>query len=69
MQRPFYLRQGAGRGRLLALLRRVMIRASKADLWMLPRCREKVTGTRPRLLSALCPEAHALQSPQTPAVS
>ncbi len=44
MQRPLEARQPWGRRQLMALLRRVMIRASKADLVTLPPCHRQVRG-------------------------
>ena len=43
IQKPFEARQGAGRWRLMHLLRQVMIRAAKSDLITIPPCHTKVS--------------------------
>lgn len=43
IQKPFEARQGAGRWRLMHLLRQVMIRAAKSDLITIPPCHAKVS--------------------------
>lgn len=42
VQKPFELKKRVGRARLMALLSRIMIRASKDDLITIPPCYSKV---------------------------
>lgn len=63
MQKPFEAGQRAGRVRLMALLKHIMIRAAKADLVTIPPCHHKVTSAFPAhclLVAALLPYAAAL---------
>lgn len=69
IQRPFEARDPVARARLIALLKRLAIRASKDDLITLVKCHRKASQSHPFPCDAVSQAPHTLLEKQGSGVS